>query len=75
MGHGALYLNSPPFDPGVVAVTGPQRAKVLPRLPNAFAAAPHGDMMISGCFGLLDGFAYRVPEAQEIVAALHAPRI
>ncbi len=27
--------------------------------------------MLSGAFGLLDGFAYRVPEAREAVAALH----
>ena len=25
-------------------------------------------MMISGCFGLLDGFAYRMPAAREAVA-------
>jgi hypothetical protein len=28
-------------------------------------------MMIAGCFGLLDGFAYRVPEAREAVERLH----
>ncbi len=70
-GHGALYVDTPPFAPEVVVVTGPQRAKVLPLLAGAFAAAPHGDMMISGCFGLLDGFAYRVPEAREVVEQLH----
>jgi uncharacterized protein (DUF1786 family) len=86
MGHGALYVDEiggdgaisghPPFAVEVVAVTGPQRERMLPALvqaglPSVHAAAPHGDMMISGCFGLLDGFAYRVPSAREAVAALH----
>ena len=86
MGHGALYAdeagvegragNPAPFDVSIVAVTGPQRERMLPALaaaglPPVHAAAPHGDMMISGCFGLLDGFAYRVPAAREAVAALH----
>ncbi|MEE9278435.1 MAG: DUF1786 family protein [Dehalococcoidia bacterium] len=70
-GHGALYVGAPPFDPEIIAVTGPQRRAVLAELEAARAASPHGDMMISGCFGLLDGFAYRVPEAQEAVAQLH----
>jgi uncharacterized protein (DUF1786 family) len=76
-GHGTLYLNDGPFDTRVTVVTGPRRSVVEPYLPNAVAAAPHGDMMISGCFGLLEGFAYRVPEAEEFVAQLrptHAAR-
>jgi hypothetical protein len=28
--------------------------------------------MLSGAFGLLDGFAYRVPEAREAMAQPHA---
>ena len=85
MGHGALYAdevdrgragNPAPFEVSVVAVTGPQRERMLPALaeaglPPVHSAAPHGDMMISGCFGLLDGFAYRVPAARKAVAALH----
>lgn len=89
MGHGALYTDEigtngsastrAPFEVEVLAVTGPQRERMLPALveaglPPVHAAAPHGDMMISGCFGLLDGFAYRVPAAREAVAALH-PRL
>jgi uncharacterized protein (DUF1786 family) len=83
MGHGALYVDelgggaaAGPFEVDVVAVTGPRRERILPalveaELPHVHAAAPHGDMMIGGCFGLLDGFAYRVPEAREAVHALH----
>ena len=70
-GHGVLYLSTPPFAPVVTLITGPRRAGILPRLPQAVAAAPHGDMMISGCFGLLDGYAYRIPEAADAVARLH----
>ncbi|MBX7110356.1 MAG: DUF1786 domain-containing protein [Dehalococcoidia bacterium] len=80
MGHGALYARG--FEGGIapvtmLAVTGPQRERMLPALraaglPHVHAAAPHGDMMISGCFGLLDGFAYRVPAAREAVAGLHS---
>lgn len=80
-GHGTLYTETGPFEPGVLAVTGPRRQQMLPALsgaglaggalPRVYAAAPHGDMMMSGCFGLLDGFAYRVPEAREAVARLH----
>jgi uncharacterized protein (DUF1786 family) len=71
-GHGAIYIGEPPFEVDIIGVTGPRRSAVLGLLPDAHAAAPHGDMMLSGCFGLLDGFAYRVPEAREAVAALHA---
>ena len=46
-------------------VTAPRRGAVMPYLPTAHAAAPHGDMMLSGSFGLLDSFAYRIPQAQE----------
>ncbi len=69
-GHGTLYLDDPPFTTAVTVITGPRRDVVRSLLPDAVAAAPHGDMMISGCFGLLEGFAYRVPEAEEFVARL-----
>ncbi len=54
-GHGALVLDRyrrlPPFDR--IAVTGPNRrmAKAL----GWYFAAPHGAMMLSGCFGLVRG--------------------
>jgi uncharacterized protein (DUF1786 family) len=75
-GHGALYVEPGPCAVPVLAVTGPQRERMLPALrevgvPLVHPAAPHGDMMIAGCFGLLDGFAYRVAEARESVARLH----
>ena len=40
-------------------VTGPRRALLeSSSLPLTFAA-PHGDMMLTGCFGLLRAFAAR----------------
>jgi uncharacterized protein (DUF1786 family) len=52
-GHGAFI--SPDYDPNAgfdfVAVTGPQR-QMAADLGYHFAA-PHGDMMLTGCFGLV----------------------
>lgn len=52
-GHGALVLDGyralPPFR--TVAVTGPNRAMADGL--GWYAAAPHGAMMLSGCFGLV----------------------
>ncbi len=54
-GHGALVLDGyralSPFS--FVAVTGPNRAMAKPL--GWYFAAPHGAMMLSGCFGLLRG--------------------
>jgi uncharacterized protein (DUF1786 family) len=54
-GHGALVLDAyreiSPFT--FVAVTGPNRAMAKPL--GWYFAAPHGSMMLSGCFGLVRG--------------------
>lgn len=54
-GHGALvlagYRDLPPFE--FVAITGPNR-RLAKRL-GWYEAAPHGAMMLSGCFGLVRG--------------------
>ncbi|HEU5288442.1 MAG TPA: DUF1786 domain-containing protein, partial [Candidatus Limnocylindria bacterium] len=54
-GHGALILDAyrevGPFP--FVAVTGPNRAMARPL--GWYFAAPHGAMMLSGCFGLVRG--------------------
>lgn len=74
-GHGAFYVQhdgaggSPP-----VAVTGPQRGKIRGTALDPYFAAPHGDMMVSGCFGLVLGFADRVPEHREAIERALAPR-
>jgi uncharacterized protein (DUF1786 family) len=72
-GHGVYYASdrssngAGPF----LAVTGPQRSRWRKSALKPYFAAPHGDMMISGCFGLVRGFAARYPDhAAEIEAAL-----
>jgi len=54
-GHGALvldaYHDAGPFT--FTAVTGPNRAMAKPL--GWYFAAPHGAMMLSGCFGLVRG--------------------
>ncbi|MCM2465309.1 DUF1786 domain-containing protein [Methanoculleus oceani] len=47
-GHGAAVRK--PLATGAVVVTGPNRLRLLP---EAYQAAPFGDMMLSGCFGLM----------------------
>lgn len=52
-GHGATL--HPEMKPGwdFVAVTGPRRSLAKPL--NWYEAAPYGDMMLTGCFGILAG--------------------
>jgi uncharacterized protein (DUF1786 family) len=58
-------------DSPFLAVTGPQRAKLRGSELDPYFAVPHGDMMVSGCFGLLWAFAEKHPDqADEILAAL-----
>ena len=55
-GHGALVLDERYRAAGAfpfVAVTGPNRAMAKPL--GWYFAAPHGAMMLSGCFGLVRG--------------------
>jgi uncharacterized protein (DUF1786 family) len=74
-GHGALITHQIPFPLGVdefdVVVTGPRRG--LFRITNdknsgtanqlrPYFPAPYGDMMITGCFGLLAAVADVLPE-------------
>lgn len=70
-GHGVYYASQPQSRSPFLAVTGPQRAKLRGSRLNPYFATPHGDMMLSGCFGLVEAFAVRYPEYQrEIEAAL-----
>lgn len=72
-GHGVFYASEPVNRRPLVAVTGPQRRKVRDSALCPYFAVPHGDMMISGCFGLVRAFAARYPaQRDEIEAALAA---
>lgn len=76
MGHGALVYSTRPLELGLgefdVVVTGPRRgmfaAGASPGRESAlrpYFAAPFGDMMISGCFGLLAAVSAVLPELAE----------
>ncbi len=76
-GHGAWIVDSGQWTVDserarpIVAVTGPQRGKLRGSRLAPYFAVPHGDMMVSGCYGLLWGFAERQPaHREEILAAL-----
>jgi len=68
-GHGALIrhpekLNLDHGDFGVV-VTGPRRSMMLCSELRPYFAVPYGDMMLTGCFGLLVSVADLVDELAE----------
>jgi uncharacterized protein (DUF1786 family) len=68
MGHGAYHADRLLVGdvlPPVVAVTGPQRQKINGTTLQPYFAAPFGDMMVSGCFGLLRGFGEIYPESRD----------
>jgi uncharacterized protein (DUF1786 family) len=75
-GHGAFHADRglvAPRLPGMVAVTGPRRDKIRGTTLRPYFAAPYGDMMISGCFGLLRGFAEAYPWARDAVESRLGP--
>jgi uncharacterized protein (DUF1786 family) len=78
MGHGALVYGTSPFEFGKdefdVVVTGPRRSmfnrqsKIENRKSlRPYFAAPFGDMMIAGCFGLLAATAEVLPDLSETI--------
>ncbi len=50
-GHGVAIRK--PLESDFIAVTGPNRKRLLPA---AYQAAPYGDMMLTGCFGLVSAW-------------------
>jgi uncharacterized protein (DUF1786 family) len=58
-GHGCLVLEGRQDLP-FISVTGPQRALMSGSKLKPYFAAPYGDMMLTGCFGLVRAFASRV---------------
>jgi uncharacterized protein (DUF1786 family) len=67
-GHGALVYNPEPLQlvgeglPFGVVVTGPRSNMMRSSELQPYFAVPFGDMMISGCFGLLAAVADLMPE-------------
>ncbi|MFU8773833.1 MAG: hypothetical protein ACNA8H_15605, partial [Anaerolineales bacterium] len=52
-----------------VAVTGPRRNLLWQSALRPYFAVPFGDMMLTGCFGLLAAVADVLPEISEPVKA------
>lgn len=73
-GHGVYYADDVRGVPPIIAVTGPQRGRLRGSRLHPYFAAPHGDMMISGCFGLIEAFAAKHPEAREEIEARLTPQ-
>jgi len=72
MGHGALMLDARPAPLDFLAVTGPRWSLIRGSELHPYLAAPYGDMMMAGNYGLLRACAVNVPEwAEAISAALH----
>jgi uncharacterized protein (DUF1786 family) len=72
MGHGALMLDPHPAPIEGVTVTGPRWSLIRGSSLNPYFAAPYGDMMMAGNYGLLRAYAENVPEAAEAInARLH----
>jgi uncharacterized protein (DUF1786 family) len=56
-GHGALPVSRPfSLDEVEVVVTGPRRGRFAVMNVRMTEASLHGDMMLTGCYGLLQGF-------------------
>jgi uncharacterized protein (DUF1786 family) len=70
-GHGALTIipESLPLegDEFNVIVTGPRRSIMAESRHNCYYATPYGDMMLSGCFGVLAALADIIPSLQESI--------
>lgn len=72
-GHGALILESDPLpldEPGSeVVVTGPRRSMLADTRLRPYFAVPHGDMMLTGCFGLLSAITDQLPALSTEISA------
>ena len=68
MGHGALELGQIAEPSPPLALTGPRRGLLDGSRLRPHLAVPHGDMMLTGCFGLLRALAVRLPELAPAIA-------
>lgn len=70
-GHGALIYARQPVPVDFVGVTGPRRSLLVQSSHPVYFAVPYGDMMLSGCFGLVRAWAdVFVNSRAEILEAL-----
>ena len=68
-GHGSLIYAQEPYALGEgafdVVITGPRRNLMRESIFRTYFSAPYGDMMLTGCFGLLAAAADKLPEIGE----------
>lgn len=63
-GHGSFVIGARRGRP-FLSITGPRRLLMRGSRLAPYFAAPYGDMMLTGCFGLLRAFAHKMPEWRE----------
>jgi uncharacterized protein (DUF1786 family) len=63
-GHGCLIIENRKKIP-FISVTGPQRSLMAYSKLKPYFSAPYGDMMLTGCFGLVRAFAQRIDRWQD----------
>jgi uncharacterized protein (DUF1786 family) len=70
-GHGALMFDRQPVSLDFLAVTGPRRSLLKGSRFQPYMAVPYGDMMMTGCWGMVRALAESWPERRaEIESAL-----
>ena len=63
-GHGAVILNGTQHRPPVVA-TGPRQQLMMNSGLEVHLSSPHGDTMMTGCYGLISACGMRVQAWRE----------
>jgi uncharacterized protein (DUF1786 family) len=68
-GHGAVLFESKAIPPDLrfIAVTGPRRGLLRRSRHNPYFAVPFGDMMLTGCYGLVQAYGDVVSGAGEVI--------
>jgi uncharacterized protein (DUF1786 family) len=66
-GHGALVLDASPSALDFVAVTGPRRGMLAGSSLKPYFAVPYGDMMLTGCWGLVRACTHVLPWTADAV--------
>jgi uncharacterized protein (DUF1786 family) len=72
-GHGAILFNNTPisFDQPTtgLTITGPRRSMMHASSLDIHYAVPVGDMMIAGCFGLLQATGEKIPALRDAISS------
>ena len=74
-GHGALCLDNHALALEFVALVGPRRAMLADTDLPVYAAVPHGDQMLTGCYGLLRACADIEPEWRQPISDALAGKV